>query len=62
MCLLFPITLGLFFLWTCTPFEYLVILTIILNCVVLGSETKLPAGDSVWLNQKLVRSILAHVD
>lgn len=34
------------------------IVTIILNCVVLGSESKLPGGDSVKLNQILVRSVL----
>lgn len=35
------------------PFEYMVLLTIIANCVVLGAEEHLPRGDKTPLSTKL---------
>lgn len=37
-----------------TPFEYMVLLTIIANCIVLAFEEHLPAGDKTPLTLQLV--------
>jgi len=37
-----------------TPFEYMVLLTIIANCIVLALEEHLPEGDKTPLASKLV--------
>ena len=38
-----------------TPFEYMVLLTIIANCIVLALEEHLPNNDKTPLAQSLVR-------
>lgn len=42
----------------CTPFEYMVLLTIIANCVVLAMEEHLPEGDKTQVASQLVSSFL----
>lgn len=37
-----------------TPFEYMVLLTIIANCIVLALEEHLPYGDKTPLASRLV--------
>jgi len=37
-----------------TPFEYMVLLTIIANCIVLALEEHLPEGDKTPLASRLV--------
>jgi len=37
-----------------TPFEYMVLMTIIANCIVLALEEHLPHGDKTPLAEKLV--------
>lgn len=37
-----------------TPFEYMVLLTIIANCIVLGLEEHLPEKDKTPLAEQLV--------
>lgn len=47
----------------CRPFEYLILLTIISNCVALAVYTPYPAGDSNETNYYLVRwtlSLISH--
>ena len=39
-----------------TPFEYMVLLTIIANCIVLALEEHLPRGDKTPLALQLVSS------
>jgi len=39
-----------------SPFEYMVLLTIIANCIVLALEEHLPEGDKTPLAVKLVCS------
>jgi len=43
-----------------TPFEYMVLMTIIANCIVLALEEHLPQGDKTPLAEKLVSSNLLH--
>ena len=40
-----------------TPFEYMVLLTIIANCIVLALEEHLPENDKTPLAIELVRSV-----
>lgn len=42
----------------CTPFEYMVLLTIIANCITMGMEDHLPNDDKTPLARNLVRFIL----
>ena len=44
-----------------TPFEYMVLLTIIANCVVLALEEHLPAGDKTPLALQLVSIFLIYL-
>lgn len=39
-----------------TPFEYMILATIIANCIVLALEQHLPAGDMTPMSQRLVRT------
>lgn len=38
-----------------TPFEYMILSTIIANCIVLALEQHLPADDKTPMSKKLVR-------
>lgn len=42
------------FLNTITPFEYMILATIIANCIVLGLEQHLPALDKTPMSKRLV--------
>ena len=44
-----------------TPFEYMVLLTIIANCIVLALEEHLPEGDKTPLASKLVYFTLTYL-
>lgn len=56
--ILFLSTFASFSLTLCTPFEYMVLLTIIANCIVLALEEHLPAEDKTPLALQLVSIIL----
>lgn len=43
-----------------SPFEYMVLLTIIANCIVLALEEHLPNEDKTTLARSLVRSRWQH--
>ena len=45
----------------CTPFEYLILLTIFANCVALAVYTPYPNGDSNITNAYLVSDVLQSV-
>lgn len=42
------------FLNNITPFEYMILATIIANCIVLGLEQHLPALDKTPMSKRLV--------
>lgn len=42
------------FLNTFTPFEYMILATIIANCIVLALEQHLPASDKTPMSERLV--------
>lgn len=44
------------FLNTLTPFEYMILATIIANCIVLALEQHLPALDKTPMSERLVSS------
>lgn len=44
------------FLDTLTPFEYMILATIIANCIVLALEQHLPAFDKTPMSERLVSS------
>lgn len=39
---------------SCTPFEWMILTTIIANCIVLALEQHLPDGDKTPLSERLV--------
>lgn len=43
---------------SCTPFEWMILTTIIANCIVLALEQHLPDGDKTPLSERLVTHIL----
>lgn len=48
------------FLNFCTPFEYMILATIIANCIVLALEQHLPASDKTPMSERLVSSPTFH--
>lgn len=50
VCIVIPV----FFLDSSTPFEYLILTTIIANCIVLALEQHLPAMDKTPMSERLV--------
>lgn len=46
------------FLDTLTPFEYMILATIIANCIVLALEQHLPALDKTPMSERLVSSLV----
>lgn len=51
------------FLNLSTPFEYMILATIIANCIVLALEQHLPASDKTPMSERLVslqHSFFAH--
>lgn len=44
----------LLFLNSLTPFEYMILATIIANCIVLALEQHLPASDKTPMSERLV--------
>ena len=44
-----------------TPFEYMVLMTIIANCIVLALEEHLPENDKTPLTLELVSSVLSQI-
>lgn len=40
---------------SCTPFEWMILTTIIANCIVLALEQHLPDGDKTPLSERLVK-------
>lgn len=42
------------FLDSLTPFEYMILATIIANCIVLALEQHLPASDKTPMSERLV--------
>lgn len=40
-----------------TPFEYMILATIIANCIVLALEQHLPASDKTPMSERLVSSM-----
>lgn len=55
-CMLLPGAIG--FNTSCTPFEWMILTTIIANCIVLALEQHLPDGDKTPLSERLVTHIL----
>lgn len=53
-CLHVDVPLPQQFLDTPTPFEYLILATIIANCIVLALEQHLPASDKTPMSERLV--------
>ncbi len=45
---------------SCTPFEWLILVTIFANCVALAIYTPFPAGDSNHINNTLVSTALRY--
>ncbi|VDQ01030.1 unnamed protein product [Trichobilharzia regenti] len=41
-----------------TPFEYMVLSTILANCIVLAMEMHLPSNDKTALSEKLVSTLI----
>ena len=50
----YPLVTYVFLDWLLTPFEYMVLMTICANCIVLGMEEHLPNGDKTPLSEQLV--------
>lgn len=46
-----------FFLIRCTPFEYMILATIIANCIVLALEQHLPDDDKTPMSERLVSNV-----
>lgn len=42
-----------------TPFEYMILATIIANCIVLALEQHLPDGDKTPMSERLVSAVVA---
>lgn len=42
-----------------TPFEYMILATIIANCIVLALEQHLPDGDKTPMSERLVSALAA---
>ena len=42
-----------------TPFEYMILATIIANCIVLALEQHLPASDKTPMSERLVSAFLS---
>ena len=42
-----------------TPFEYMILATIIANCIVLALEQHLPDGDKTPMSERLVSAVAA---
>lgn len=45
---------------SCTPFEWMILTTIIANCIVLALEQHLPDGDKTPLSERLVTRLHNH--
>lgn len=45
---------------SCTPFEWMILTTIIANCIVLALEQHLPDGDKTPLSERLVTKTHTH--
>jgi hypothetical protein len=56
----FLLNFNYYFVFHFSPFEYMVLLTIIANCIVLALEEHLPNEDKTTLARSLVR-IKNHV-
>lgn len=49
-----PLSLFQLLLNSLTPFEYMILATIIANCIVLALEQHLPASDKTPMSERLV--------
>lgn len=50
-------SIGEMFLNSHTPFEYMILATIIANCIVLALEQHLPDDDKTPMSERLVSAI-----